>query len=114
MDIHQIRNLRQGNQTVDRGENFKNNFAGFNNDLKCTSMTGNTESKVISIRIASVKVKHEDGKDIRTIYAMFNNCRQGSFIHDNLVKKLGFREMETTFILKGWIPLHKSFQGHKK
>ena len=77
-------------------------------------MTGNTESKVISILIASVKVKHEDGKDIKTIYVMFDNCRQGSFIHDNLVKKLGFHGIETTFILKGWSPLHKFFQGHKK
>ena len=44
-----------GNQTVDGGGNLKNNFVGFNNDLKCVSMTGKTGSKVISMSIVPVK-----------------------------------------------------------
>ena len=36
-----------GNQTVDGGENLKNNFAGFNNDLKCASMTGKTGDQYV-------------------------------------------------------------------
>ena len=46
------------NQIVNRGGDLKNNFAGFNNDLKCASMTGKTRSKVISMCIVPVKVKH--------------------------------------------------------
>ena len=48
---------KAGNQTVDGGENLKNNFAGFNNDLKCSSMTGKTGYKVISKCIDPVKEK---------------------------------------------------------
>ena len=46
--------------------------------------------------IVPVKVKHEDGKDTITTYAMLDNCSQGSFIHDNLVKELGVNGMKTT------------------
>ena len=89
-----------GNQTVDGGGNLKNNFAGFKNDLKCASMTGKTGSKVISVCIVPVKVKHGNGKDMLTAYAMLNNCSQGYFIHDNLVKELGVHDMKTTLNLK--------------
>ena len=63
-------------------------------------MTGKTESKVISMCIVLVKVKHEGGKDTVTTYAMLDNCRQGSFIHDSLVKELGVHGMKTTLNLK--------------
>ena len=53
-----------GNQAVDGERNLKNNFAGFNDDLKNASMTEKTGSKVISMCIVPVKVKHEDGKDL--------------------------------------------------
>ena len=82
------------------GENLKNNFAGFRNDLKCASMTGKTRSKVISMGIVPVKVQHGDGKDMITTYAMLDNCSQGSFMHDNLVKELGVHGMKTTLNLK--------------
>ena len=49
-------------------------------------MSGKTESKVISMCIVLVKVKHEDGKDTIATYAMLDNCSHGSFIHDSLVK----------------------------
>ena len=45
-----------GNQTVDGEGNLKSNFAGFNNDLKCASMTGKTGYKIISMCIVSVKM----------------------------------------------------------
>ena len=89
-----------GNQAVDGEENLKSNFAGFNNDFNCASMTGKTGSKVISMCIVPVKVKHEDGKDTITTYAMLENCNQCSFIHDSLVKELGVHGMKTTLNLK--------------
>ena len=85
---------------MDGEENLKSNFAGFNDDLTCASMTRKTGSKVISMCIVPVKVKHEDGKDTITTYAMLDNCSQGSFIHDNLVKELGVHGMKTTLNLK--------------
>ena len=89
-----------GNQAVDGERNLKSNFAGFNNDLKCASMTRKTESKVISMCIVPVKVKHEDGKDTITTYAMLDNCSQGYFIHNNLVKELGFHGVKIILNLK--------------
>ena len=89
-----------GSQPVDGEGNLKSNFAGFNDDLKCASMTRKTGSKVISMCIVPVKVKHEDGKDTITTYAMLDNFSQGSFIHDNLVKELGVHGMKTTLNLK--------------
>ena len=89
-----------GNQAVDGEGNLKSNFAGLNDDLKCASMTGKTESKVISMGIVPVKVKHEDCKDEITTYAMLYNCSQGPFIHDDLVKELGVHGMKTTLSLK--------------
>ena len=89
-----------GNQTVDGGGNLKNNFAGFNNDLKCTNMTGKTGSKVISMCIVPVNVKHGDSKDMITTYTMLDNHSQGSFIHDKLVNELGVHGMKTTLNLR--------------
>ena len=89
-----------GNQTVNGEGNLKNNFAGFNNDLQCASMTGKTGSKVTSMCIVPVKVKHGDGKDMITTYTMLDNCSRGSFIHDDLVKKLGVHSIKTTLNLK--------------
>ena len=71
---------------MDGEGNLKSNFAGFNNDLKCASMTGKTGSKVIGLCIVPVKVKREDSKNTITTYTMLDNCSQGSFIHDGLVK----------------------------
>ena len=85
---------------MDGEGNLKSNFAGFNNDLMCASMTGKTGFKVISMCIVPVKVKHKDGKDTIISYAMLDNCSQGSFIHDNLVKELGVHGMKTTLNLK--------------
>ena len=89
-----------GNQKMDGEGNLKSNFAGFNNDLKCASMTWKTGYKVISVCIVSVKVKHGDGKDMITTYVMLDNSSQGSFIHDNLVKELEVHGMKTTSNLK--------------
>ena len=76
---------------MDLGGNLKNIFAGFNN----TRMTGKIGSKMISMCIVPVKVKHGDSKDVITTYAIWDNCSQDSFIHDNLVKKFGVHGLKT-------------------
>ena len=83
---------------MDGGGNLKNIFAGFNNSKK----TGKIETKMISMCIVPVKVKHGDGKDIITTYVMLDNCSQGSFIHDNLVKEIGVHGMKTILNHKKW------------
>ena len=55
---------------------------------------------MISLCIVPVKIKHGDGKDMTTTYAMLDNRGQGSFIHDNLVKELRVHGMKTTLNLK--------------
>ena len=94
------KSMADGNQTVDGEGNLKSNFSGLNSDLKCTGMTGKTGSKVISMCIVPVKVKHGDSKDMITTYTMLANCSQGSFINDKLVKELGVHGMKTNLNLK--------------
>ena len=91
---------KDGSQKIDGGENLKNNFAGFNNDLKCASVSGKAGSKVISMCIVTVRVQHKDGKGMIQTYAVLDNFSQGSFIHENLVKEIGVRGMKTTLNLK--------------
>ena len=55
---------------------------------------------MISMCVGPVKVKHEHGANEVTTYAMLDNCSQGSFIHDSLVKKLGVPGSKTTINLK--------------
>ena len=87
-------------QKIDGGENLKNNFDGFNNDLKFASVSGKAGSKVISMCIVPVRVQHKDGKGMIQTYAMLENCSQGSFIHENLVKEIGVCGMKTILNLK--------------
>ena len=55
---------------------------------------------MIIIYIVPVEVKHGDDKDMITTNAMFDNCSQGSFIHDNLFKDLGIHGMKTILNLQ--------------
>ena len=59
---------------MDGKGNLKISLGGFKNDLKCASMTGKIRSKVISMCIAPMKMKHGDDEDMITTNAMFNNC----------------------------------------
>ena len=51
---------------------------------------------MISTCVVSVKVKDEHGANEVTTYAMVNNCSQGSFILDSLIKKPGVTGSKTT------------------
>ena len=55
---------------------------------------------MINMCVVPVKVKHEHGANEVTIYAMLDNCSQGSFICDSLVKKLGVTGSKATINLK--------------
>ena len=80
-------------------EVLKNSFAGLD-DLKCAAASKDHGSNVISMCIVPVKLKHEHGANEVTTYAMLDNCSQGSFIHDSVVKKLGVTGSKATINLK--------------
>ena len=80
-------------------EVLKNSCAGLD-DLKCAATSKEHESNVISMCVVPVKGKHEHGANEVTTYAMLDNCSQGSFIHDSIVKKLGITGSKATINLK--------------
>ena len=80
-------------------EALNNSFAALDN-LKCAATSKEHGSNVISLCVAPVKLKHEHCANKITTYAMLDNCSQGSFIHDSLVKKLGVTGIKTTINLK--------------
>ena len=80
-------------------EALKNSFAGLD-DLKCAATSKEHGSNVISMGVVPVKVKHEHGANELATYAMLDNCSQGSFILDSLIKTLGVTGSKTTINLK--------------
>ena len=80
-------------------EALKNSFAGLD-DLNRAAISKEHGSNVISMCLVPVRVKHEYGANEITTYAMLDNCSQGSFIHDSLVKKRGVTGSKTTINLE--------------
>ena len=80
-------------------EALKNSFAGLD-DLNCAAASKKYASDVVSMCLVPVKVKHDHGANEVTTYAMLDNCSQGSFILDSLIKKLGVTRSKTTINLK--------------
>ena len=68
-----------GSQDNADSGNEKNNYATLDNDVKCGSTTARSGSKVISMCIVPVKIKHEDNKKMVTTYTMLDSCSQVSF-----------------------------------
>ena len=80
--------------------NIKSNYATLDYDVKCTSTTAKLGSKVMSMCIVPVKIKHGNNNKMVTNYAMLDNFSQGSFILGSVVKKLGIQGIKTTVKLK--------------
>ena len=89
-----------GSQNNSDSGNIKSNYVTLDNDVKHARTTAKSGSKVISISIVSVKIKHGDSNKMVTTYAMLDNCSQGSFILDSAIKKLGIQGIKTTLKLK--------------
>ena len=68
--------------------------------MKCAATSKEHGPNVISICIMPAKVKHKHDANEVTTHAVLDNCSQGSFIHDSLVKKLGVTGSKTTIDLK--------------
>ena len=95
-----MKDKADGSQNNSDSGNIKSNYAMLDNDVKHASTTAKSGSKVISISIVPVKIKHGDSNKMVTTYAMLDNCSQGSFILDSTIKKLGIQGIKTTLKLK--------------
>ena len=64
------------------------------------SVNGKFDVEVITMCLMPLKISHLNcNKTIRT-YAMLDNCRQGSFIKQDLLKRLGVDDQKLSLILK--------------
>ena len=68
--------------------------------MKCASTTAKSGSKVISMRIVPVNIKHGDSNKMVATYVMLDNCSQGSFILRCTIKKLGIQGIKANLKLK--------------
>ena len=68
--------------------------------VKCTSVNGKLEAKVISMCLLSIWVGHKNSTKKFKIYAMLDNCGQGSIIRDELIEDLGIPGRKLQLILK--------------
>ena len=64
--------------------------------VKCTSVNGKLEAKVISMCLLPIWV----GQQKSSKYAMLDNCGQVSFIRDELIEDLGIPGRKLQLILK--------------
>ena len=93
-----MKDKSDGSQDNGDSGNVKRNCATFDHDMNCT--TAKPGSKVISMCIVPVKIKHGDNNKMVTTYAILDNCSQGSFILGSVVKKLEIQGIKTTLKLK--------------
>ena len=85
---------KDGVPPVDDKKLMTSNFAEM--DIKCNSSS--MESKIISMCVVPVKISHSKSKKEISTYAMLDNCSQGTFIKEDIQKKLGTvgREVDIT------------------
>ena len=62
-----------GSQDNTDSENIKSNYATLDNDVKCASTTAKSGSKLISMCIVPVKIKHGVNNKTATTHAMLDN-----------------------------------------
>ena len=86
-----------GNQSQIDQEEVKSNFVA---DIKCANALRKSGSKVTSMCIVPVSIKYKNNGKQVTRYAMLDNCSQGSFVHEAVLKQLGVKGTKTTLSLK--------------
>ena len=79
-----------------RGSNLKINFAGMN--LK--SASENITPNVISMCSVPVKASYAGSKKQISTYAVLDNCSQGCFVKDSIIKNLGADGRKTEITIK--------------
>ena len=74
-------------QSTVKPECSSRNVAGEEN-VTCASVNGKFNVKVISMCVVPIKISHQNCKKIIRTYAMLNKYSQGSFIIQDLLKRL--------------------------
>ena len=67
---------------------------------KCASVSGKFYVEVISKFVVPIKISHQNCKKTISTYAMLDNCSQGSFIKQDLIKRLGVDGQKLSLNLK--------------
>ena len=75
------------------------NAAGKEN-MTFVSVNGKFDVEVITMCLMPLKISHLNCKKTIRTYAMLDNCRQGSFIKQDLLKRLGVDDQKLSLILK--------------
>ena len=68
--------------------------------MTCASVNGKFDVEVISMCVVPIKISHQNCKKTIRTYAMLDNCSQGSFIKQDLLKRLGVDGQKLSLNLK--------------
>ena len=68
--------------------------------MTCASVNGKFEVEVISMCVVPIKISHQNCTTTIKTYAMLDNCSQGSFIKQDLLKKLSVDDQKLSLNLK--------------
>ena len=69
-------------------------------NVKCAIALGKSGLKVISMCIVLDSINYENNDKQKITYAMLDNCSQGSFVHEAVLKQFGVKGTKTTLSLK--------------
>ena len=68
--------------------------------MTCASVNGKFDVEVISMCVVPIKISHQNCKKTIRTYAILDNCSQGHFIKQNLLKRLGVDGQKLSLNLK--------------
>ena len=91
--------------TTDSSQSIANSECSSGNTAKeenvtCASVNGKFDVEVISMCVVPIKISHQNCKKTIRTYAMLDNCSQGSFIKQDLLKRLGVDGQKLSLNLK--------------
>ena len=68
--------------------------------MSCASVNGKFDVEVIKMCVVQIKISHQNCKKTIRAYAMLDNCSQGTFIKQDLPKRLGVDNQKLSLNLK--------------
>ena len=68
--------------------------------MTCASVKGKFDVEVIIMCVVPIKISHQNCKKTIRTYAILDNCSQGSFIKQDLLKRLGVDGQKLSLDLK--------------
>ena len=86
-------------QSTANSECSSRNTTGEEN-VTCASVNGKFDVEVISMCVVPIKISHQNCKKTIRTYAMLDNCSQGSFIKQDLLKRFGVDGQKLNLNLK--------------